>query len=101
MDWLLNTMPWWGWFVIAAGAGLLSLRLFGFNGLIAALVAGAAASTYAKGRKAGVTVERAKQQQADTRARDVIHEKKEDVRSIPQTPAGKAERDERFDRWSN
>lgn len=99
MDWIFNALPWWGWLVIAAGAGLLSLRLFGFNGLITALAAGAAAAVYAKGRKTGETAERAKQVQADTRARDVIHEKKEDIRSIPSTPAGKAERNERFTRW--
>jgi hypothetical protein len=81
-------------------AALLTLKYFGFNGLIAALAAGAAAATYAKGPKAGVTVERTKQQQVDTRAGDVIHQKKEDVCSIPPTSAGKAERNEGFDRWS-
>lgn len=101
MAWLLDLMPWWGWFVISAGAGVLALRWFGFNGLIAALAAGAAAAAYAKGRKSGVTTERAKQQQADTKARETIHDVKEDVRSIPNTPAGKAERDKRFSRWED
>lgn len=100
MSWLLDLMPWWGWFVISVGAGLLALRLFGFNGLMVALAAGAAAATYAKGRKSGVTTERAKQVAVDTKARETIHDVKEDVRSIPNTPAGTAERNERFDRWS-
>lgn len=100
MNWLFDALPWWGWLVIAGGAGLLSLRLFGFNGLIAALAAGAALATYAKGRKSGVAVEQAKQAQADTKARTTIHDIKEDVRSIPATPKGAAERKERFDRWS-
>lgn len=99
MDLIFNLMPWWGWLVVAAVAAVIAIRLFGFNAAIAVLVAGAAAAVYAKGRKAGVTVERAKQDAADNHARDVIHEKKEDVRSIPDTPAGKAERDERFNRW--
>jgi hypothetical protein len=101
MGFLLDLMPWWGWFVISIGAGVLALRWFGFNGLTAALVVGAAASTYAKGRKSGVATEQAKQQQADNKARETIHDIKEDVRSIPDTPAGKAERDERFSRWED
>lgn len=100
MNWLFDFMPWWGWLAVSGVAGVLALRWFGFNGLIAALVIGAAASTYAKGRRAGATIERAKQDRADTQARETIHEVKEDVRSIPDTPAGKAERDKRFDRWS-
>lgn len=99
MDFILNLVPWWAYLILAAVAGLFALRWFGFTGLITALMVGAAIASYAKGRKAGVTVERAKQTQADTKARDVIHEKKEDVRSIPQTPAGKAEKRERLDRW--
>lgn len=100
MTGLLDLVPWWGWFAISIGAGVLALRWFGFNGLIAALVIGAAASTYAKGRKAGASTERAKQERADNMARETIHDIKEDVRSIPATPAGDAERDKRFDRWS-
>lgn len=99
MDWLFNTVPWWGWFVVAAGAGFLAMRWLGFNGLIAALVAGATAAVYARGRRAGATAEQAKQQQADTKARETIHDIKEDVRSIPATPAGSQERKDRFSRW--
>ena len=99
MDWILNLVPWWAWLIVAVPIALLALKYLGFNGLLAVLAAGAAAALYAKGRKAGATVERTKQQQADNRARDVIHDKKEDVRSIPSTPAGKAERNKRFDRW--
>lgn len=99
MNWLFDLMPWWGWFVLSIGAGLVAFRLFGLNGLLAALLVGASVAAYAKGRKAGVTVERAKQVAADTKARDTIYDVKEDVRSIPNTPAGKAERDKRFDRW--
>lgn len=100
MNWLFDLLPWWGWMAIAGGVGVLAIRWLGFNGLIAALVAGAALATYAKGRKAGVTIERAKQQQADTKARETIHDIKEDVRSIPSTPEGKAERDRRVNRWT-
>lgn len=99
MAFLLDLVPWWGWFIVSAGAGVLALRWFGFNGLITALAVGAAAATYAKGRKSGVATERAKQQQADDKARETIHDVKEDVRSIPNTPAGDAERNERFSRW--
>lgn len=101
MAFLLDLVPWWGWLAISAVAGVLALRWFGFNGLIAALAAGAAAALYAKGRKSGVATEQAKQQQADNKARDTIQNVKEDVRSIPNTPAGKAERDERFERWED
>lgn len=99
MDIILNLVPWWAWLIIAGGAGILALRWLGFNGLIAALVLGGIVATYAKGRKAGVTAEAAKQQKADNKARDTIHEIKEDVRSIPKTPQGKAERNERVNRW--
>lgn len=99
MDLIFNLMPWWGWLVVSAVAAAIAIRLFGFNTAIAVLIAGATAAVYTKGRKTGATVERAKQDAADNRARDVIHEKKEDVRSIPSTPAGKAERDQRFNRW--
>ena len=99
MDSILDLMPWWGWAVVAAPIAFLAMRYLGFNGLIAVLVAGAAASVYAKGRKAGVAVERNKQVQADTKARETIHDIKEDVRSIPATPAGSQERKDRFSRW--
>jgi hypothetical protein len=99
MDIIINLMPWWGWFVLAAPFAFLALRYLGFNGLIAVIALGAAATIYAKGRKAGVAVEREKQVQADNRARTTIHDIKEDVRSIPSTPAGDAERNKRFDRW--
>lgn len=99
MDLIFNLMPWWGWLVVSAIAAVITIRLFGFNAAIAVMIAGATAAVYAKGRKTGATVERAKQDAADNHARDVIHEKKEDVRSIPSTPAGKAERDRRFNRW--
>lgn len=99
IDFILYALPWWWPLVIAIPAGLLAARYFGVNAAILVGVLAMAATIYAKGRKAGASVEVAKQQQADTKARDVIHEKKEDVRSIPSTPAGKAERDRRFDRW--
>lgn len=99
MDWLFHLVPWWAWLVIAVPIGFVAFKYLGFNGTVAVLGAAAAAALYGKGRKAGAEVEQAKQHQADDHARDVIHETKEDVRSIPNTPAGKAERDERFDRW--
>lgn len=99
MNFIFDLIPWWGYLVIAAVAGVLALRWFGIHGLIVALLAGGAVASYARGRRSGVQIERAKQVQADTRAREVIHDRKEDVRSIPNTPAGQTERRERFDRW--
>lgn len=101
MDFILNLMPWWGWAVVAVPFAFLALRYLGFNGLVAVLVAGAAAAVYAKGRKAGVTAEHNKQVQADNKARTTIHDIKEDVRSIPSTPAGDQQRKDRFNRWGN
>lgn len=100
MDFILNVVPWWAWIVVAVPIALLALKYLGFNATIGLLGAGVAATLYARGRAQGVQTERAKQQKVDQKARDVIHEKKEDVRSIPATPAGKAERNQRFDRWS-
>jgi stringent starvation protein B len=99
MSAILEFMPWWGWTIAAAPLAFLALRYLGFNGMIAVLVAGAAAAVYAKGRKAGVAVERDKQVQADNKSRTTIHDIKEDVRSIPSTPAGDQQRKDRFNRW--
>ena len=99
IDFVLASVPWWAWLVIAVPAALLALKYLGFNATIGLLGAGVAATLYARGRARGVQIERAKQTRADQKARDVIHQKKEDVRSIPSTPAGKAERNERFDKW--
>lgn len=96
----LDLLPWWWPLAAALPLGLLLWRYFGLNGLLAALFAGAAGAIHARGRKAGVTAEREKQNKADDHARQTIHEIKEDVRSIPATPAGDAERNRRFDRWS-
>lgn len=100
MDFILNVVPWWAWLVIAIPAAFLCFRYLGFNATIALAAAAAAGAIYAKGRKSGVAVEQAKQERADTKARTTIHDIKEDVRSIPATPKGAAERKERFDRWS-
>ena len=101
MDFILNMLPWWSWVLIAVPFALLALRYLGFNGLITVIAAGAAAAVYAKGRKSGAAVERNKQVQADTKARETIHDIKEDVRSIPSTPAGDQQHKDRFNRWGN
>lgn len=98
-DFIFHLLPWWGWAVIAIPIAFVAFKYLGFNGTIAVIAAGLAATIYAKGRKTGAAVEVEKQHKADDHARDVIHETKEDVRSIPNTPAGKAERNDRFDRW--
>lgn len=99
IDFVINVMPWWAPLVVAVPAALLAARYFGVNAAILVGVLAIAATIYAKGRKTGAAVEVQKQRKADDHARDVIAEKKEDVRSIPSTPAGKAERDARFDKW--
>lgn len=99
IDFIINIMPWWAPLVVAVPAALLAARYFGVNAGILVGVVAIAATIYAKGRKAGAAVEVEKQHKADDHARDVIHETKEDVRAIPNTPAGKAERDERFNKW--
>ena len=96
---LLDLVPWWGWLVAAAPFVYLAFRFFGFNGAVAVLLGALGASVLAKARASGAKSERDKQRAADDHARDVIHQRKEDVRSIPDTQAGKAERDERFSRW--
>jgi len=96
----LDLLPWWWPLAAALPIGLVLWIYFGLNGLLAALLAGGVASVYARGRRAGVTAERVKQRQADDQARQTIHEIKEDVRAIPASSEGKAERDRRFDRWS-
>jgi len=100
MDFILDIMPWWGWLVIAAPAGFLSLRYLGVNATVILGIAAVALAIFAKGRKAGVEVERERQHQAEDGAREIIHETREDVRSIPSTPDGEVERKSRFNRWS-
>jgi len=99
IDFILYALPWWAPLVIAVPAGLLAARYFGVNAAILIGVLAIAATIYAKGRKVGSAVEVEKQHKADEHARDFIREKKEDVRAIPNTPAGKAERDARFNKW--
>lgn len=96
---ILDLMPWWAWLVAAVPFAVLAFRWLGFNGAIAVLFAGLGAAVSTKSYQSGAAGERDRQRQADDRARDVIHEKKEDVRAIPNTPAGAAERNQRFDRW--
>lgn len=99
IDLIVNIMPWWAPLIIAVPAALLAARYFGVNAAILVGVLAIAATIYAKGRKTGAAVEVQKQHKADDHARDVILKKKEDVRAIPNTPAGKAERDARFNKW--
>lgn len=99
MSLLLDLFPWWGWLVVAAPFAFLALRWFGFNGAVVVLIAGLVAASKAKSFKAGEAAAASRQRAADDRARDIIHQKKEEIRSIPDTPAGKAERNERFSRW--
>lgn len=96
---IIELFPWWGWLIIASPFAFLSFRWFGFNGLIAVALAALFAAGKAKSFKAGQHAEASRQVAADTKARDVIHKKKEEVRAIPSSPAGKAERDRRLSRW--
>lgn len=100
IEFIVQVLPWWAPLIVAVPAAVLAFRYFGINAAL--LVAGIAiaATVYARGRKTGAAVEVAKQQRADTKARETIHDIKEDVRSIPSTPAGSKQREERFNRWS-
>lgn len=77
--------PWFGGILAVGGA------------VIAALFAVFRARS--QGKKEGVQQEQARQVQAESKAKDVVHEVKEDIRSIPPTPEGKTERNERAERW--
>lgn len=100
IDFILYALPWWAPMVIGIPAAVLAARYFGINAAIVVGVLAMAATIYAKGRKSGVVAEQVKQERADTKSRSTIHDIKEDVRSIPATPAGNQRRKERFDRWS-
>lgn len=78
--------PWLGW--IVAGAGALIAVLLGM------------ARARSQGKKEGVQQEQARQAQAEIKAKDTVHDIKEDVRTIPSTPEGKKQRNERAERWA-
>jgi hypothetical protein len=98
MDWLWSLvwgwLPWWGWLLIGLGIAVVIYRLLGWKGALAVIATTAGAVAYSRGAKRGMEVEAAKQEAADDKARDIIAEKKEDVRAMPDE-----ERDERFKRW--
>ena len=79
--------PWLGWIVTGAGAAL-------------ALLIGMARAR-SKGKKEGIQQEQARQAAAENKAKDIVHDVKEDVRTIPSTPEGAKQRNERAERWVN
>lgn len=97
-DWIVSAIPAWLWIVgavIIASVVVIALRQGGWKWAIGILIAGAAGYMQARSYRRGAAAERAKQDAADQHARDVIAEKKEDVRVITDE-----DRDRRFDRWS-
>lgn len=98
VDWIIGSVPPWVWVVLGlfVAAIIISvLRAGGWKWALAAAVAGAAAYFQAKSYHRGAAVERGKQDAADQKARDVIAEKKTDVRGASDEDLAK-----RTDRWT-
>ncbi len=97
-DWLWSIvwgwLPWWAWLAIGVGAAFAVYRLLGWKGALAVLAVTFGSVAYSRGAKRGGAVERSRQDAVDQQARDVIAEKKEDVRTITDK-----EREDRFNRW--
>lgn len=97
-DWIIGAVPSWVWLVgglLIAAALVAILRNGGWKWAIGVLVAFGAVFLQSRSYKRGAGNERARQDAADTKARDIIAERKESVRISPQ-----ADKDERFDRWT-
>lgn len=97
-DWIIGSVPPWAWLILAlviAAIIITALRGGGWKWALAAAAAGVMAYLQAKSYHRGAAVERGKQDAADQKARDVIAEKKEDIRT-----ASPKEKDERFNRWT-
>lgn len=96
-DWIIGSIPPWVWLVLAGIVVLVVIGVLkggGWKWALAAAVAGVAAYLQARSYRRGAEVERAKQDAADEEAKDIIAERKADVRTISSD-----ERKERFDRW--
>lgn len=98
-DWIIGAVPPWAWLiggVLFAAVIVAVLRQGGWKWAVGVLVAFGAVFLQSRSYQRGATSERVKQEKADTKARDVIAERKENVRTAPQK-----DKDERFDRWQN
>lgn len=98
IDFILGSIPSWVWIVLGLGAVLAVVAVLkgdGWKWAVGIAAAAGLAFMQSRAHQRGAAVERAKQDAVDDKARDVIAEKKEDVRTISPD-----ERKERFDRWS-
>lgn len=96
-DWIVGSIPPWVWLVLAGAVVLVIVSVLkgdGWKWALGAAVAGVVAYLQAKSYHRGADAQKAKQDAADDKARDIIADKKEDVRTIPPD-----EREERFKRW--
>ena len=98
MNWLWEfvwgLMPWWVWVGIGVAAAFAAYRLLGWKGVVSVAATTIGVVAYSRGAQKGVEVEKAKQDAADDKARDVIAEKKIEVKVL-----SPKERSERFGRW--
>jgi len=97
-DWLWSffwgLLPTWAWLAIGVGLAFAAYRLLGWKGALAVLATTFGAVAYSRGAKRGIEVEAAKQEKADQRAREVIHDNREEMGNLPDD-----ELDRRLNRW--
>lgn len=97
-DWLWSfiwgLLPWWAWLAIGLAAAIAVYRLLGWKGALAVLATTFGAAAYSRGAKRGIEIERAKQDRADQRARDVIYDNRAEMDALPDD-----ELDRRLNRW--
>lgn len=97
-DWLWSIvwglLPWWVWLGLGVAAAFAVYRLLGWKGALAVLAVTFGGVAYSRGARRGVEVERAKQDAADEKARDIIHDNREEMGNLPDD-----ELDRRLNRW--
>jgi len=99
MNWLWEfvwgLMPWWAWLILGVGLAAVAYRLLGWKGVVAVVATTAGVVAYSRGAKKGIEVERAKQDAADDKAREVIADKKADTKTMSDK-----ELDQEVDKWT-
>lgn len=97
LDFILGAIPSWVWLVLGAAAILAVVGVLKGDGWKWAFgIAAAAGLAFLQSRahQRGAASERAKQDAADEKARDIIHDNREEMGNLPDD-----ELDRRLNRW--
>lgn len=99
MSWLpgfvWGLFPWWVWLVLGGVAAVTAYRLLGWKGALGVAAVTLGLTLHRRGEQVGEASARAKQKEADDKARDTIKDHKIAVPKLPPD-----QRDEEFKSWS-